>query len=121
MKAKLLLVDDDKTTHLIVRGILEKIYEVVSAYDGVEALKILQSDNTFSLIMIDVMMPRMGGFELVSQIQTGHLLERPIIMISDFDERENEEKANDLGAYAWLAKPLQKEVLQTLVGNLTLP
>jgi two-component system chemotaxis sensor kinase CheA len=113
----ILVVDDSLTTLTLEKNILETSgYEVKVATDGVEALSILQSDNC-DLVVSDILMPRMDGFELTTLVRGDHKLkEIPVILVTSLESREDKERGIEVGADAYIVKSTfdQEGLLQTV-------
>jgi len=118
MKYKILCVDDDRLNLNLYEAILtQRGYEVVLASRGQEALEFLR-DTKFDLIILDVMMPEMNGFEVCQAIREGIDSKIPIIMVTAFDSRELRLKGLNIGANDFLYKPLDTAELVARVKNL---
>ncbi len=68
MERKVLIVDDSKTDMMLIKSMLHD-YDLLIAYDGIEAMEIIKSNPDISLIILDLNMPRMDGFEVLHAIQ----------------------------------------------------
>jgi two-component system, chemotaxis family, sensor kinase CheA len=104
-KHRILVVDDSITTRSVERNILEAHgYDVELAVDGLEALDKIRA-NPPDLVISDVAMPRMDGFELLENIksgaQTAHI---PVILVTSLEAREEQERGLNLGADAYIVK-----------------
>jgi CheY-like chemotaxis protein len=102
-----LLVDDNLLVLISLEGMfvaLDGDWKTVKARDGREALKELES-QTFDLIVTDYQMPGMNGLELVEAARQ-MLLETPVMMLTEHDDRELREQAHDLGVSCMLEKPV---------------
>jgi two-component system chemotaxis sensor kinase CheA len=100
-----LLAEDSVTSRMLLKGILESAgYQVTTAVDGLDAFTTLQKTN-FDLVVSDVEMPRMNGFELTTKIrsisQGTHL---PIVLVTGLDSREDRERGVEAGADAYIVK-----------------
>lgn len=117
----LLVVEDSITTRTLLKNILEAAgYDVWTAVDGVDALTRLR-ERTFDLVVSDVMMPRMNGFELTARIRADkHLAETPVVLVTAQESREDQERGIDVGANAYIIKSSfdQSNLLET-IGRLT--
>jgi two-component system chemotaxis sensor kinase CheA len=102
---RVLVVDDAVTTRAMERGLLELAgYEVVVAVDGVDAWTALKSEP-FDLVVSDVDMPRMDGFELTLRIRAdAALAELPVVLVSALEAREDKERGIEVGANAYVVK-----------------
>lgn len=115
---KILVVDDRPDNLLSIETILEKEdYRIVKASSGRAALKILLKEYDFSLILMDVQMPDMNGFETASLIyQRDKLKNVPIIFITAHNEDEAIFKGYKVGAVDFIYKPINPELLRVKVG-----
>ncbi|APE03743.1 two-component system response regulator [Alteromonas mediterranea] len=102
----ILVVDDEPANIDILLGILGPFYDVKVAPSGAIALKITQQ-FTPDLILLDIMMPGMDGFEVCRQLKSDKLLSRiPVIFVTALSQGENEEKGFELGAVDYITKPV---------------
>ena len=110
--SRLLVVDDDAMNRdMLSRRLARHGYQVETAADGYEALERL-SKHSFDLVLLDVMMPGIDGFEVLRRVREGHPLHAlPVIMATARDGRESVVKALQLGANDYVTKPLDFEVL----------
>ncbi len=101
----ILLVDDSITTRSLLKNILETSgFSVLTAVDGLDAWSKIKS-NHFSLIVTDVEMPNMDGFELIHRIKSDKKVENiPIVIVSTRDSQEDRLRGMDLGADAYIIK-----------------
>jgi two-component system chemotaxis sensor kinase CheA len=101
----LLVVEDSITSRMLLKNILESAgYAVRTAIDGVDALTALKS-QPFDLVVSDVEMPRMDGFELCAKIRADKkLAELPLVLVTALDSREHREQGIDAGANAYIVK-----------------
>lgn len=119
MKKKILIVDDEKQIARMLKIRMESMgYEADVAHDGVEGLEKAQQYRP-DLIILDVMMPKMDGFEVCRKLKEDPVFKStPIIMLSV----KAEEKANDLsviaGADDYMPKPFEPEILMEKIRRL---
>jgi two-component system chemotaxis sensor kinase CheA len=101
----ILVVDDSITTRSLERSILEAHgYHVEVAVDGAEALEKLR-EKPADLVITDILMPRMDGFQLLEQIKNDKQLARiPVIVVTSLDQRQEHERGIQLGADAYIVK-----------------
>jgi two-component system, chemotaxis family, sensor kinase CheA len=105
-EAKSLLVAEDSiTSRMLVKSILESAgYKVKTAVDGMEALTLLRAEH-FDLVVSDVEMPRLNGFELTVRIRADKkLAELPVVLVTALESREDRERGIDVGANAYIVK-----------------
>jgi DNA-binding response OmpR family regulator len=106
MAYKLLVVDDDREVIATLEPRLRKEgYEVVVAFDGEEALRKVKEDNP-DVILLDLMLPKMSGYEVLKEIREKHKDKwRPVIIISAKQELESVKQCYGLEADHYLTKP----------------
>lgn len=104
-KKSVLVVEDSITARALLKNILEASgYLVKTAVDGVDALTTLKTEP-FDLVVSDVEMPRMDGFDLTVKIRADKkLAELPVVLVTALDSRENRERGIDAGANAYIVK-----------------
>lgn len=102
---KILVVEDSITSRMLLKGILESAgYQVSIAVDGAAAYASAR-ENRFDLIVSDVEMPRMTGFDLAAKIRSDKdLAELPIVLVTALESREERERGIDAGANAYIVK-----------------
>lgn len=121
---RILVVDDEPVNQLVLSNHLTVAqYSVVSAMNGAEALRLLDDGESFDLVLLDVMMPNMSGYEVCERIRETHLAtELPIIMVTAKTRSEDLVTGLNLGANDYIAKPFSKKELlariQTHLGLL---
>ncbi len=101
----ILVVEDSITARTLLKNILESAgYRVKTAVDGVDALTLLGTED-FDMVVSDVDMPRMNGFELTGRIRASrHLTDLPVVLVTSLDSREDRERGVDAGANAYIVK-----------------
>jgi two-component system, chemotaxis family, sensor kinase CheA len=104
-RPKVLVVEDSITARTLLKSIIEAAgYPVTTAVDGVDALTALRTRD-FGLVVSDVDMPRMDGFELTARIRDDQrLAELPVILVTALESREDRERGIDVGADAYIVK-----------------
>jgi len=107
-----LVVDDSITVRRVTQRLLERhSMKVMTAKDGVDALSILQ-DHLPDVILLDIEMPRMDGYELASQVRgDARLADIPIVMITSRVGEKHRARAIELGVNDYLGKPYQENQL----------
>ena len=113
-----MVVDDSVTVRKVTSRLLERRgMDVVTAKDGLEAMLQLE-DTKPDFILLDIEMPRMDGFEVVTRIRNdAELQDIPIIMITSRTGDKHRERALSLGANAFLGKPYQEAILFDAINN----
>lgn len=119
VKAKLLIVDDDSTNRLVLKGALTaQGYEVIIAEDGLRALMILRTDKTIDLVLLDVVMPEMDGIEVLRFMKGEATLSHvPVVMISALDDADRIATCLEMGADDFLSKPFNPVILKARVSS----
>ncbi|GAB6179506.1 response regulator [Desulfotomaculum defluvii] len=104
-RKSVLIVEDSITSRMLLKNIVQSAgYRVISAVDGVDALTTLKTEE-FHLVVSDVEMPRMNGFDLTAQIRGDEKLSHlPVILVTSLDSREDRERGIDVGANAYIVK-----------------
>ena len=111
---KVLVVDDEQRMRKLIKDFLTvKGYLVSEASDGEEALQIFYSDNSISLIILDVMMPKMSGWEVLRSIRDTSRV--PVIMLTAKSEENDELNGFRLGADEYITKPFSPKILTARV------
>lgn len=112
LTGNILLVDDDRQTRLkLTRGLESRGLTVRAVESGSSALDLLTSE-TFDVILLDILMPGMDGFEVLQTLQSDARLSKiPVIVISALDDPDGEDRCSKLGARAFLTKPVDGDLL----------
>lgn len=109
-KLKVLVVDDESRMRKLVRDFLvRKDFDVVEAEDGEQAIDVFYSDKDISLIILDVMMPKMNGYEVCRTIRKDSKV--PIIMLTAKAEEQDELLGFNLGVDEYISKPFSPKIL----------
>ena len=116
MSRTVLIVDDEKSIVDILKFNLEKSeYKTICAYDGLEALNLARETNP-DLILLDIMLPHMDGFEVCKTLRSeGSNI--PIIMITAREEETDKVFGLELGADDYVAKPVEIEALNEIISK----
>lgn len=113
-KVKILVVDDESRMRKLVKDFLaRKDYLVLEAGDGEEALDIFFKENDFSLVILDVMMPKMDGWQVVREIRQYSKV--PIIMLTAKSDERDELLGFELGVDEYITKPFSPKILTARV------
>lgn len=114
MKHKILVVDDESRMRKLVRDFLQRRnYEVIEAENGEEAVDLFCANNDISLIILDVMMPKMDGWQVCREIRK--LSNIPIVMLTAKSEEQDELQGFELGVDEYITKPFSPKVLTARV------
>lgn len=114
-KLKILVVDDESRMRKLVKDfLLKSSYEVVEAEDGSQALDIFFEQNDIALIILDVMMPKMDGWQVCREIRSYSKV--PIIMLTAKSDERDELQGFELGVDEYISKPFSPKILVARVG-----
>ena len=115
---RILIVEDNVELLLMMRHLLSKKYNVVTAYNGKEAVDEIHK-NELDLIISDVMMPEMDGYELVKYVKNSNdYCHLPIILLTAKTQENDKEEGLEIGADAYMTKPFKVKELQLRINNL---
>lgn len=116
---KVLIVDDSEINRAILADMLGDQYEILEAENGLQAVQILhQCACDISLILLDVVMPEMDGFEVLAMMNRYHWIEEiPVIMISAENSHSVVERAYELGASDYISRPFDEVIVRRRVIN----
>jgi two-component system chemotaxis sensor kinase CheA len=105
IRKSVLVVEDSITSRMLLKNILETSgYLVVTAVDGIDAMTLLKTEK-FDIVISDVDMPRMNGFNLTEKIRGDKkLAELPVVLVTALESREDKERGIDVGANAYIVK-----------------
>lgn len=119
-KRNILIVDDEENNILLIKGILSSgDYNLIGATSGKEALRIVAEDPPPDMILLDVMMPEIDGFEVCRKLKQDEKTRViPIVMVTALREEEHQVKAIDVGADDFLSKPVNPFELRVRVKSL---
>ncbi len=119
MKCKILIVDDDKRNIFALQAVLKSkgyiSYATSSALSGIE---MLENEGDYDLVLMDMMMPEMDGYEAISTIKKKEKLKAiPIIAVTAQAMQGDKEKCLQAGADGYLAKPVDVDELMRILAN----
>jgi CheY-like chemotaxis protein len=114
---RVLVVDDDIRNIFALNSLLERHnMEVINANNGQDAIRLIQSTPDLALVLMDIMMPEMDGYETIRRIRTEPAFKRlPIIALTAKAMKGDREKCLEAGASDYVAKPVNTEQLLSLV------
>ena len=117
-KKNILLVDDDEMQLSFAKNMLHDTYEVFTAKSGKEALDYLYHGLAPNLILLDILMPNMDGWETFNRIQAISLLQNvPIVFLTSINGLTEEKRALEMGAADYIVKPYSKADLINRLKN----
>ncbi len=110
---KVLCVDDDQISRKLLQSMLKKnpkVYEILEAQDGKEALEVLNKNRDIDFVLLDIIMPRVDGIELLEYMRKDpRFQDIPVIVLSTDDTQRT--KALDAGANDFINKPIKEKEL----------
>lgn len=116
---KILIVDDKPSISKLIVQFLKRTYNVTTKEDGLEALSWLHAGDIPDLIITDLQMPNLDGFELISRVkESGYFRDIPIVVLSSKDSSSDRIKCLKMGAEDYLVKPFNPEELQIRVERI---
>jgi len=115
----ILIVDDSSDNLELLGGLLKQDYRVKLVKSGEKALEVAWGEQTPDLILLDVMMPGMSGFEVLAKLRTHPQSDQiPVIFITALTQEQNKLQGLEGGAVDYITKPIQPELLKLRVKNL---
>ena len=117
-QATILVVDDSPENLQIISAVLKEHYKVKVAINGERALALATSAEPPDLILLDVMMPGMDGYEVCTRLKSNPATARiPVLFVSSRDEEEDEARGLSMGAIDYIVKPIRPSIVQARVRN----
>jgi two-component system, cell cycle response regulator len=115
---RILVVDDNRLNQMVLtRSLNQEGYAVATAADGREALDLLRQPPSFDVVLLDILMPELDGYEALRQIKGDEGLKHiPVIMITAVDELDSVVRCIELGATDYLPKPFNTAILRARIG-----
>lgn len=114
-----MIIDDEPSMLKVLSHFLSKHYDVISRADGLEALQFLQGGQVPDMIVADVMMPNIDGYEFIKNVRaSGFFKDIPLIMLSSNEKSDDRIKCLKLGADDYLTKPFNPEELLARIQSL---
>lgn len=118
--SRVMIVDDSPSMRLVTSRIVKRMgYDVVTCSDGLDALNAISTGALVDAFLVDLEMPGMDGFELISQLrQKVDQKSKPIVVISSRTAEKHKQRALSLGASEYLTKPYEESALERLIDTL---
>lgn len=117
-KPTILIVDDMTTNLIILSDILKDEYNIKIAKTGTKALEIVNSQDNIDLILLDIEMPDINGYEVLKKLKNSDKTKNiPIIFITAKSSEEDEEYGLNLGAIDYITKPYSKSIVKIRIKN----
>ena len=120
LKQQILIVDDSEINREILKEILKEDYRILEAANGEECLEQLERSGTgISLVLLDIVMPEMDGFEVLAAMNQNHWIEDiPVIMISSEDSESYIRRAYEMGVSDYISRPFDAKIVYQRVLNM---
>ena len=120
LKQQILIVDDSEINREILKEILKEDYRILEAANGEECLEQLERDGAgISLVLLDIVMPEMDGFEVLAAMNQNHWIEDiPVIMISSEDSDSYIRRAYEMGVSDYISRPFDAKIVYQRVLNM---
>ena len=117
-RQKILIVDDSNLNRDILKEILGDTYNYLEAENGNQAVQIMEENPGIDLMLLDINMPQMDGFEVLKWMKLSQCIEEtPVIMISSEDAVDTMRKAYELGITDYITRPFDSVIVQKRVQN----
>ncbi len=117
MRKSILIVDDEELTLMVTENILQRQYDTYRALSGPEGIEMYEKHRP-NMIISDLMMPGMTGFEMLEELRKKFGRAIPIIFMTAYESEENELKSLTSGAVDFIRKPLKADVLLKSVNSI---
>lgn len=119
LREKILIVDDSEMNRAILSEILNDEYDIIEAENGMQAVELLQKNgNEISVVLLDIVMPETDGYEVLEIMRSKNWIgDIPVIMISAENSTESIDRAYELGATDFIARPFDAVVVRRRVVN----
>lgn len=115
MQVKILVVDDSAVDRLMIKNMLSG-YCILTACDGVEAMRMLEEHDGINLLILDLNMPNMNGFQVLEALKKDERYKNlHTVILTNYEELDNEIKGLQLGAMDYIRKPIQMDSLKARV------
>ena len=112
MNKKILVIDDELSIRILIENFLKKEYDVVTKNDGLDAITWMEEGNLPDLIVADIQMPNLDGYEFIKNVRaSGFFKDIPMIMLSGIESSSEKVKCLKLGANDYIVKPFNPEEL----------
>jgi DNA-binding response OmpR family regulator len=119
MKKNILIIDDELSIRMLLENYLGKAYQIVTKTDGLDGMKYLEDGNIPDLIVADIQMPNLDGYEMLRQVRaSGFFGNIPMIMLSGIESSQERVKCLRMGADDYIVKPFNPEELLLRINNL---
>lgn len=119
MREHILIVDDDFGIRTLLEFYLGRYYKVTSKSNGLEAMMWLENGNTPDLIIVDINMPEIGGYEFLKLVRSsGFFQDIPVIILTGLDDEDVKQKCLQQGSNGFVTKPFNPNRLLSHISTL---
>jgi len=119
MKRTVLVIDDEQSIRMLLENFLGKEFDVITKNDGLEGIKFLEEGNLPDIIVADIQMPNMDGYEFLENAKaSGFFNHIPVIMLSGNESSKERIKSLRMGADDYMVKPFNPEELYLRIKNI---
>ncbi len=117
-RQKILVVDDERVNRKVLSELLSEKYHIIVAKSGLQTLDRIRKNNDIDLILLDVMMPEMNGYDVIKHLKNDESTKDiPVIFITALNSTEEEERGLHLGASDYITKPFHPAIVKLRVEN----
>ena len=115
MPIKILIADDSASDRMIIKSMLSE-YTILTACDGMEAMQVLERDEGINILILDINMPNMNGFQVLESLNNDEGFRKiRTIVLTNQDELDNEIRGLELGAVDYIRKPIHMASLKARI------
>lgn len=116
----ILIVDDLELNRVILNDVFQPEYNILEARDGYEAIRLIRRHRAvIALVMLDIIMPKMNGYEVLLEMKAeGYINEIPVMIVTAMDKIDTEIQALDLGAADIVTKPIEPQIVKRRAKNI---
>jgi len=119
MKRTILVIDDEQSIRMLLENFLGKEFYVITKNDGLEGIKFLEEGNLPDIVVADIQMPNMDGYEFLENAKaSGFFNHIPVIMLSGNESSKERIKSLRMGADDYMVKPFNPEELYLRIKNI---
>ncbi len=118
-KIRVLIIEDNPVDRMLLVEAFRGQYSIITATNGIEGLNVLNGNDEIAIVLLDLSMPKMDGYELLSAMKSNpKLCHIPVVVVTGSDDSDHQIRALDLGAYDVLFKPLNTRLVIHRVHNI---
>lgn len=119
-KGRILIVDDKKINRFILAGMFEEDYDIIEVADGKEAITVIEQEKeALSVILLDIIMPKVDGFAVLRYMEENHLFDLvPVVLVTMNGSKDNIRRAYEYNIADFIQKPFDEEIVKRRVKNI---